>query len=139
MCVLRRCFSILLAGLLLQLVITPRMVAAQTSSDTRTETDARSTAKVKADVASFGFGTEARVKVKLRDGRKLKGYISYAGDEKFAVVDPKTDDTTTVPYVGVAEIKRTKGSQSRAVLLGVAFTVVGLVALGAILGGVGDL
>lgn len=117
------------------------MVAAQTSSDTRTATDARSTAnltaKVKADVASFGFGTEARVKVKLRDGRKLKGYISYAGDEKFAVIDPKSDDTTTVPYVDVAEIKRTKGSQSRAVLLGVAITLVGLGALGAILNGGG--
>jgi hypothetical protein len=51
-----------------------------------------------------------RVRVKLEDGRKLKGYISEAREDYFVVVDPKAGTATTVRYAQVKELKRSKPS-----------------------------
>jgi hypothetical protein len=101
----------------MMLLMTPTSVNGQTEKDTRL------TAKAKADVAAFGIGPDARVSVKLREGKKLKGYISQAGEDSFVITDSKTGSTTSIAYADVAEVQRKKGiSTGKAILIGVGLT-----------------
>jgi hypothetical protein len=52
----------------------------------------------------MGLGQEARVEVKLRGGRKLKGYISEATDDHFLLVDAG-GNPTRVTYPEVESVK----------------------------------
>jgi hypothetical protein len=60
--------------------------------------------RVKEQVRRMGLGQEARVEVKLRGGRKLKGYISEATDDHFLLVDAD-GNPTRVTYPEVESIK----------------------------------
>jgi hypothetical protein len=78
-------------------------IAAQTNPDTsRVE-------KVKGDVAKRGTGKKARVKVKLQDGSKLKGYITQTGEDSFTLTDSKTKQDTTLAYRDVTQVKKQGG------------------------------
>lgn len=69
----KKVLSLVLTGLLINAV-------AINSSHARFQDDpARNIEKVKENVRKLGVGEEARVEVKLQDGRKLKGYIREAG------------------------------------------------------------
>ena len=46
------------------------------SANSKIESEAEFSAKVKAEIMKLGIGTDARIKVKLRDDSKLKGYVS---------------------------------------------------------------
>ena len=97
-------------------------------------------AKVKADIASFNFKSDARVKVKLRDGRRLKGYISDAGNEKFTITDLKSNNTTTIPYADVVEVTRQKRLLPvRAILIGAGVAFAAMFVVGIARNGIGDL
>lgn len=96
-------------------------IAAQTSQDTsRVE-------KIKGDVAKRGTGKKARVKVKLQDGSKLKGYITQAGEDSFTLTDSKTKQATTLAYHDVAQVKKQGGlSVGTMVVIGVGITAAAL-------------
>lgn len=111
----RKYLSLALATLLLHIMIAgiPVSIHAQSPQD------ARLAAKAKTDVAALGVGEEARVVVKLRDGRKLKGYISQAGEDSFVVTDAKGKLETTIAYTEVLQVKRKKGiSTGKAIAIG---------------------
>jgi hypothetical protein len=100
------------------------------------EPDARLTAKAKADVAAAGVGREARISVKLRQGKKLKGYISQAGEDSFVITDSKTGSTTSIAYADVAEVQRKNGlSTGKAILIGAGATFGVLFLISAIING----
>lgn len=102
----------------------------------QSEDDARLLAKVKADVAALGVGAEAQVRVKLRDGKTLKGYISQANEDSFTVANAKSGATIVVPYKTVAEARRPRGLSTRAAIFtGVGITFGSLMLLGLIFGG----
>lgn len=61
--------------------------------------------KVKANVARLGTGKDAQVSVKLKDGTRLKGYISEIADDYFSVTNPETGTATTVNYRNAKQIK----------------------------------
>lgn len=92
--------------------------------------EARFAEKVKAGIARLGTGTEAKIEVKLKDKRKLKGYVSEAGDENFTVIDEKSGAATTVAYPQVKTAKGNNLSKGvvNAILVGgvVTLLVVGL-------------
>lgn len=114
----KKCLSLVLIGALshMTLLMTPMSVNGQAEKGTRLTI-------TKADVAAFGIGREARVSVKLRQGKKLKGYISQAGEDSFVITDSKTGSTNSIAYGDVAEIKRNKGlSTGKAILIGVGAT-----------------
>jgi hypothetical protein len=67
--------------------------------------DAKTTAKVKAKIARIGVGEKARVRLKLRNGLKIRGDITSAGDDDFAFTDRETGKTTSVAYADVMEVK----------------------------------
>jgi hypothetical protein len=97
----KKLMTIALVILLVQVTCASTAVMAST----RAEKDAQLADKIKADIAKLGTGRQALVKVKLRDGTKLAGYISQANENCFVIVDAKTDTATTVAYPNVTQVK----------------------------------
>ena len=76
-------------------------------ADSKENKEARFIQKIKDGVGKIGTGVNTRVEVKLKDKRKLKGYISEAGESSFVVVDAKSGAPTPVAY---PEVKQFKGN-----------------------------
>jgi hypothetical protein len=88
--------------------------------------------KIKAKVAKLGTGTKAKATVKLNTGDKLKGYISSAGENDFAITDKKTGQTKTISYSDVTEVKKSGGLSTAAKIgigLGIGVGVLAIVAV----------
>src|SRR3982751_5643814 len=98
---MKRFFSLLLILLLVHTMSYLSVVSAKSPS----EEGARLAEKVKSGIARLGIGPEARVKLKLRDGSRLEGYISQISEESFVVMDTKTNTATTVLYPQVKQVK----------------------------------
>jgi len=61
---------------------------------------------VKSEVVRQGTGENARVLVRLHDGKSVEGYITRIAADRFTVVTPETREETTVYYKTVAEINK---------------------------------
>ena len=109
----RTFLSLMLAGLLmLGLNVTP--VFAQANNDAQT------LEKIRLKVAKIGIGDKARATVRMKDGRKIKGFITQAGANDFTVRDRKTGDPTLILYSDVLKVEDNRGhSTLRNVLIGV--------------------
>ena len=79
--------------------------AARASAKTAPEKEGWSAAKVKYTIVRLGTGPEARVKLKLRDGSKLKGYVSHIDEDSFQVTDERRGTVTTVAYTQVRRVQ----------------------------------
>ncbi len=90
--------SVILIGLLLNLTCYPTAAA-------KAENDGEFAGKVKTNVAKLGTGRNAKIKVKLKDGSKLKGYVSELKDSSFVVVNEKSGTETEVEFVQVKQVK----------------------------------
>ena len=119
----RKLVSLVLVGLLLNIV---GAIPAYASS--KEETRARFAEKVKEGIGRLGTGPEARVEVKLRDGKKLKGYIGEAGENSFVIVDAKSGAASTVPYPQVKQVTGSNLSKGAKIAITVGI-VVGLLFL----------
>ena len=119
----RKLVSLVLVGLLLNIV---GGIPAYAGS--KEETRARFAEKVKAGIGRLGTGPEARVEVKLRDGKTLKGYISEAGENSFVIVDAKSGAASTVPYPQVKQVRGNNLSKGAKIAITVGI-VVGLLFL----------
>ena len=86
--------------------------------------------KIKAKIAKLGTGEKAKARIKLRSGEKLKGYISSAGENDFAITDKKSGQTETVLYADVIEARKPGLSKGTKIAIVV---VIGVVATAAIL------
>lgn len=76
--------------------------------------------QIKIQVAKLGVGDKARATITTKDGAKIKGYVSQAGDDDFVMRDRKTGAPTTIRYVDVAKVERNHGhSVARIVLIAV--------------------
>ena len=73
-------------------------------------------AKVKAEVTKRGVG-QSRVRVSLRDGTEVKGYISEVDDSSFSLTDQKSGKGTTLSYEDVSKLKRQGLSKPAKVLI----------------------
>jgi hypothetical protein len=91
------------------------------SGETLPEKEVRFIEKVKAGIAQLGTGPKARIEVKLRDKRTLKGYVSEISEDYFAVTDT-TGAITKVSYPQVQKVKGHKLSDNtkRAIIVGAA-------------------
>jgi len=102
-----------LSALLAVLVINLGILA--TGSDNK-DKEAKFTEKVKTEITKLGTGTDAKIKLKLKDGTKLKGYVSDANAEQFTVTNAKTGVSTPVSY---AQVQTAKGNNlSKGVIIG---------------------
>lgn len=95
------------------------------------EEDVKFAKKVKTEIVKLGVGTDARIKIKLKDGTKLKGYVSEIKEDSFTVIETKNGNATTVLY---SQAKQVKGNNlSSRVIIGigvVVFLVILLVGIG---------
>ena len=114
----KKCLSVALLGLMM-LFTNLQLINAQTN----TRNDAAAVEKIKAKVAKRGTGEKARVALKMRNGTKMKGFISQSGDDSFTITDPKTKQTSTLAYSDVAQVKRSGLSKTSKILIGVGVAV----------------
>lgn len=98
------------------------------------KTDAERIEKVKAGVSALGTGTDAKVKLKLRDKRKLTGYISRVGNDSFSVVE-KSGTETTIAYSEVMQVKGNNLSKGTKILIGVGIAAAAVGIIIAVLAG----
>ena len=58
--------------------------------------------------------------MRLKDGRKLKGYIAQTRETEFVLRDRKTDDPTIIAYSDVVKVESNRGhSTARNIALGI--------------------
>lgn len=107
-------------------------------AETRSDKETRAAAKVKTNITKLGTGSDALVEVKLRDGTKVKGYVSEINDSTFIVVNDDTATSTEVPYSNAKQVKGNNLSTGKkiaiGVAIGVAVFVVAVVVIGTRLG-----
>lgn len=113
----RRVLALLVAVLTVN-AVSPPSLKAQTKAASREE--------VKARVAKLGTGPKAVVRVTLRDGRKVQGWLSSAAEDDFAVADEKSGAVTTIAYADVAGVKSLKPSKGAVVAMVVAGLAAGV-------------
>jgi hypothetical protein len=83
--------------------------------------------RVKSQVAKRGLGK--KVTVQLKNGSKLKGYISKIESDSFEVTNPKTAQATSIAYADVTQVQG-QGGLSLIAKVGIGFgIVVGALAL----------
>jgi hypothetical protein len=96
---LKRICSVVLAALLLQTAAVPALAA------TKAEKEAKRAEKVRTQLAKLGTGSDARIKLELRDKTKLEGFVNETAATTFAVTD-RAGKTTTVEY---SQVKKAQG------------------------------
>lgn len=108
--------NFIVAGLivmLLNLAFAPSAFALDKASK-----EAKLAAKVKKGIAKLGTGKDARIKVKLKDGTKLKGYVSEITEDSFTVTDLETGTATVVPYSSAKQVRGNNLSTGMMVTIG---------------------
>ena len=104
--------SLVLAGLMLQAAAIPAFAA------TSAEKEAKRAEKVRTQLVKLGTGSDARIKLILRDKTKLAGFVSEAGASTFAVTDG-AGKTTTVEYGQVSKAQGNNLSTGAKIAIGV--------------------
>lgn len=75
-------------------------------AETKDEKAAKLAQKVKANIIKLGTGPDARIEVKLKDGTKVKGYVSEINESSIVIVDENKSVPTEVQY---SQLKKIKG------------------------------
>lgn len=87
---------------------------------TQTNNQSQSPEQIKIKVAKLGVGDKARATVRLKNGAKIKGYITEARDSDFVIRDRKTNEPHTISYVDAAKVESNRGhSTARNIAIGV--------------------
>ena len=122
---LRKYLSLALAIILLQ------FSASSAFSSTKAEKDTKTLAQVKADISKHGTGAKASVRVKMKDGQTLKGFIEQVGSDDFVLRESETSTPRTIAYANVSNVTGKGPSTFVKVLFWVGVVaVVGFVATG---------
>lgn len=118
---MKKILSFTLAVLLLQTFFVHQIFA-----ETKEEKFA---GKVKTEIAKLGTGTDAKIKVKLKDGKKIKGYVMETGENQFVVMNSKTGQAVPIAYPNVKQVKGNNLSNGTIIILGFVGLIVLLVVL----------
>ena len=122
---LKKYLSIVLALLTANVLLTASALAAQPRT-----AQAQSVEQIKIKVARLGVGEKARATVYLKDGTKIKGYITEARDGEFVIRDRQTNEPRTVSYQDVVKVEKNSGhSTARNIAIGVAVGVGAVIAV----------
>ena len=122
---LKKYLSIVLALLMANVLLAASALAASPRM-----AQAQSVEQIKIKVAKLGVGEKARATVHLKDGTKIKGYITEARDSEFVIRDRQTNDPRTVSYQDVVKVDKNSGhSTARNIAIGVAVGVGAVIAV----------
>ncbi len=102
---LKRLLSVVLTSALLTLI--PHSAV---YSQTQNDDDLVQAAKVRKRIIKHGIGKKARIEVKLKDKRRIKGYTGGIAEDHFVLVNGKNSEVVTVPYSQVEELKTKRPS-----------------------------
>jgi hypothetical protein len=117
---IKRTISLIIIGLLLNLSF---YSAAKSNSS---EKDAELAKKVKASIVKLGTGNESKIKVKLKNGTQIKGYISEITEDDFSVMSAD-NSVSRIPY---PQVKQVKGNNlSIGVKIAIAIGVLALISM----------
>lgn len=90
--------------------------------------------EIKIKVAKLGVGEKARATVRMKDGTKIKGYVTEARDNDFVIRDRKTNEPHVVNYADVAKVEKNSGhSTARNIAIGVGIGAAAVVTILALL------
>jgi hypothetical protein len=89
-----------------------------------TKLESKLVSKIKAGVIALGTGPQSKVKVKLFDGRKIKGYIQEITEDGFTVAGGDSNNTTHVLYPEVKQVKGKNHLSGKTIVIGVAIAVI---------------
>ena len=131
----KKVFTMALCCLLIQAAICTQPASASSKEDKQV----RFAERVKAEVAKFRVGRDARVSVRLHDKTRTAGYISEVNEDSFVVTNLKTGANTKVAYPAVTKIKGQHITAGLKIALEVIGVAVGVLVLWAVIAGSGDL
>lgn len=117
--------SIIFIALLLHSGLSVSRAYARTPADG----NSKQQVAVRTAVNKLGVGRDARLSVKLRDGKEVKGFIQEIGDEDVVVTDLNTGIATEVAYKDVKQVKGHNLSTGKKVAIGVGIAIAVLVTL----------
>lgn len=117
--------------LILTVLLINLSLSASVFAETKVEKEAKFAQKVKTQITKLGSGTEAKVEVKLKDGTKLKGYISNIGEESFSVTNDKTGTVSEVPYPNAKQVKGNNLNTGVKIAIGVGIAIAVIVIVSA--------
>jgi len=90
--------------------------------------------KMKAELRRLGTGPNARVRLELRNGKRINGYISEIKDKTFIVISEQSGSATEVEYT---DARKASWKAPKALIIGLAvgavvgfFAIVGYLARG---------
>ena len=109
---LKKICSVALAALLLQ------AAAATALAKSAAEKESKRVETVRAKLGKLGTGSDARVKLELRDKTRLEGFVSEAGPESLVVVN-KAGVATTVTYPQVVKARGHNLSTGAKIAIGI--------------------
>ena len=81
--------------------------AAPVLASARPDKQAQTTDEIRAKIGRMGIGRRARVKIRLKNGTKLKGYLEQVGESEFVIKD--NDRGASVLYGDVASVEENRG------------------------------
>jgi hypothetical protein len=120
-------------SLVLVLLLTNVFLVVPAQARTRTVKQEQTVEEIKIKVAKLGVGAKARATVRMKDGTKIKGYITEARDNNFVMRDRKTNEPHVINYADVAKVEKNSGhSTARNLALGIgigAGAVLGILAV----------
>lgn len=108
--------------LILNLATAPTVLASGNA-----EKEAKLAENIKANIIKLGTGSESKIKLKLKDGSKIKGYAKEVRSDDFVVMNSKTNETVNVPYSGVKQVKGNNLSTGVKIVIGIGLFVLLLV------------
>lgn len=114
---LQRFVSIFLIGLMVNFSFLHSPVAANSKEE-------KNILKVKSAINKLGEGREALVKIRLKDKKKLSGYIGSIGNESFTVVNETSNITSEVKYESVRQVQGRNSSTGAAVAIAIGVAVI---------------
>lgn len=82
-----------------------------------TQKEAKLAEKIKTNITKRGAGKDVNVKIKLKDGTKLKGCVSEIKDSSFIVVNDETGKDSEIQYLQVKEVKEQNLSKGEKILV----------------------
>lgn len=113
---MKKVISFTLISLMLQMVCASHLFA--------NPKEQKHTAKVKAAILKLGIGTDAKVKVTLKDKTKVEGYVVSSDEQEFVLMATKTQTAVPVPYSSVKQVKGNNLNTGVAIAIGVAALVI---------------
>ena len=120
----RKVFSISLSTILLLVPLSFRSAKAQTSNDGEAD-------QFRTKLEKIGVGPSSRIEVKLRDGKKAKGYVSKLETDSFDVTESNSGATQTIAFAHVTQIKKLNSGPSKRT-----WAIIGAAAVAAIIIGI---